>query len=101
MDKEELLAEAKRRYPVGVKIRSDHSGSIFSISKNEFQLIGNDIQGIGSNLSKNSMTFSTPFVYYAKKWAKIVEKSEPIYEVYSRIGSNCLYIGCVVFRTSG
>lgn len=64
MSKEELLEEAKRRYPVGTNFKSPYSGNEIKIVGINFKFNTNekDIYEVNTN----------GFVYYEGKWAEIV-----------------------------
>lgn len=59
--KEELLEEAKRRYPAGIKFKSAYSGDI-TTSKHPLK---NALSGIA--------TSDGMYIYYNRKWAEIIE----------------------------
>lgn len=64
IEKEDLLEEAKRRFPIGTTFKSAQSGDLYTVKSNSHTMkCGNiDVDGI-------------PWLYYNGKWAEIVEKS--------------------------
>ena len=71
MNNEKLLAEARRKYPIGTEIKSPESGNIFIIGTDTFSITGcGDIQG-------RSNKHNRPYVYYNDKWAEVIKAIEP------------------------
>ena len=71
MNNEKLLAEARRKYPIGTEIKSPESGNIFIISTDTFSINGHGhIQGRSGKHYK-------PYVYYNDKWAEVIKAVEP------------------------
>ena len=72
MNKEELLAEAKRRYPVGCKVNQKNAykgfGNIYTINSNN---VNSEVDGEGHI----NITIDDCGVYNSKngKWAEIIE----------------------------
>lgn len=60
-ERQELLEEAKRRYPVGTRFKSVLSGKIYTIKSTSYRWI---IKGIEVD--------DAPWVYYDGKWAEIL-----------------------------
>lgn len=71
LTKDELLEEAKRRYPQGAKIKSAYSRMEFEV-QNHSLIYVND-SGYVDNGSEG-------YLYYDGKWAEIVEDSKPAFE---------------------
>jgi hypothetical protein len=72
MNNEELLAEAKRRYPIGTRCKSPQSGTTFIIDNhNSLKIYNNngDIRFIGT---KNYM----PFIRFNGNWGEIISLPE-------------------------
>ncbi len=80
LSKEELLAEAKRRYPIGTKYKSIWD------SENKMSHIGINIcRACGIQLDKHGIVDgSNNYLYYNGKWAEIVEYPEG----YNRNGTS-------------
>ena len=68
MTNEELLAEAKRRYPKGTRFRSPHYNK---------ECIARGDQYLYS-LNENSVFQSGAYFYYDGRWAEIIEPAEPV-----------------------
>ncbi len=74
MDKNELLAEAIREYPIGT--------SFYSLY-NKVKYVRNIIDGeYEFYRNTNDITADNNFVYYKGKWAEIIKKSTKIYQIY-------------------
>lgn len=69
LNMEELLEEAKRRYPVGCTFKSPFSGNINKVREGLF------IDKAGNGIVDNSAE-SGNFVYYKGKWAEIISLPE-------------------------
>lgn len=65
MSKEELLEEAKRRYPIGTKFKSAYSGDERKIKNISFIF-----DGYGKDIYE---TNTGNYVYYNGKWSEIIE----------------------------
>jgi len=79
MTKENLLEEAKRRYPVGTKCNTKNLGysCIFTINNANFSLVGLNEVCYEAN---TRMTYT---IYANGKWAEIISKSIPeLFPIY-------------------
>ena len=81
MNNAELLAEARRKYPIGTEIKSPESGNIFIISTDTFSMNGH------GNIQGRCNKYNRPYVYYNDKWAEVI-KAEVIKAVEPQIINN-------------
>lgn len=72
MNNEELLAEAKRRYPIGTKYKSPQSGAIFTVDNHNSLKIYNYNGDIRFNDTKKHM----PFIRFNGNWGEIISLPE-------------------------
>lgn len=72
---DELIAEAKQRYPIGTKIKSPQSGHNFIIDTDEFFIAhnNNDIRCVTKKFNPCIQD-----IRYNGKWSEIISKPEPI-----------------------
>jgi len=84
MEKEQLLEEAKRRYPIGTKFFAinTHTECIVQTGMFERNSSGgiNEFNNSGHYIITN-MNYHC--VYYKNKWAEVISLPEPVnYEIY-------------------
>lgn len=90
MSKEELIEEAKRRFPVGTKYKCAESGAeyILNINKNTYHVYDSDNIDAGDNMG---------YLYYYGKWAEIISYGNlaaTLPEDYVSIAKQTGYVIC-------
>jgi len=73
MSKEELLEEAKKRFPVGTKFKDLVHNEIFTVSKNKFDFFGKE-EYVYVLVEKNSRNNRTARIYKDGVWAETFTK---------------------------
>ncbi len=104
--KEELLAEAKRRYPIGTKVKEPfnlsamHAPPLYSTVDKDDHRVGT-YEGtaiwVGANNDKHNIV-----VYSGGKWAEIVKKAEQTHPEYVECitkGTGAIWVVGQVYKT--
>ena len=74
MARKEILERAIREYPVGTKIRSCQSGSIYTITSQKARWSDNDLQFE----SGSSGPYIYPYIHHKGSWSEILEKAPSV-----------------------
>lgn len=78
-DKQELLEEAKRRYPIGTKIRINYGGKNEAIIKGHEQIHPHCLDEVWFAVKEARSNINFLPVYYRGKYAEIIPQEEPKY----------------------
>lgn len=70
MARKEILERAIREYPVGTKIRSCQSGSIYTITSQKARWSDNYLQFESGS--------SCPYIHHEGSWSEILEKAPSV-----------------------
>ncbi|TXG81386.1 MAG: hypothetical protein E6R13_06345 [Spirochaetes bacterium] len=75
MTEEELITEAKRRYPIGTVFKSPENDETYTVTKEGFYIGETPIKGENKVLAQ--LETHGEYVYFNNTWAKIISLPTP------------------------
>lgn len=75
MTEEELITEAKRRYPIGTVFKSPENDETYTATKEGFYIRETPIKGENTVLAQ--LETHGEYVYFNNTWAKIISLPTP------------------------